>query len=191
MFRRRRSNTYNCVRSTGIVTLNCLNNVVGNTITFNLTTLPNYTEFTNLWDMYRINCVVLKWRFDRQIPSVSDTTPMGYLHYAFDPNDDTATSTINDLTQYGTYNRKALDGQRPFNIKIYPKAQQMLYKSVTTTGYAPKSRMWINTADPNVPHYALKYIVDGNDGVGGGPGDLLVGVITLQVKYYLSFKNIK
>lgn len=187
---RRRHSVHLFTRWTDVNSLNVTDATQQGAMTFYLNQLPSASEFTALFDQYRINCVVLKMRYLNQIPDRTDASSGAYrpnFHYCVDYNDSTAYTSITQFAQVGNYRCHALNGERDWSIKIFPKVQRQMYQGLGSTGYGPV-KCWINTADPAVPHYGLKYLIDCN---GGGGGNEVLGSLQYQAKYYLSFKNVK
>lgn len=120
--------------------------------------LPNYTEFTNLYDMYRINKIVVKL-----IPKVSETgMVLGatnnsagiQLHSAIDYDDSTAPTNIAQLCQYSTY--KMTRGHNIHTRVFVPKCEM---SAGGTANVAPKAYQWLDTAHPDIPHFGMKLII--------------------------------
>ena len=141
-------------------------------IDFNLSMLPNYTEFTALYDQYKFD------RFEvRLIPfSTNATLQSGatgssnqslacILHTAYDFDDSgvpTATAEgINQLEERQTYkmvNFFAGDG-KGFTYSIYPRVDVAIKDtSAVYTAYSNDPPKWIDCNFPNVLHYGLKGI---------------------------------
>lgn len=191
VFRRsRRQRVHSFTRWTDVASQAILDNGSNSTMTFALSQLPSYTEFTNLFDQYKINCVVLKMRFLNQIPDrVDSSTGVGRanFHYCIDYNDSVGYTTVSQFAQVSNYRVHALNGERDWSIKIFPKCQKQIYVGLASTGYGP-TKSWINTADAAVPHYGLKYLIE--SGVAG-VGENTIGILQIQAKYYISCKNVK
>lgn len=158
--------------------------------TFLLSNVSQYTEFTTLFDQYKINCIVLKatWHQSAESPGVSVNYPTPIMHYVVDYTDATAPLTVAELAQYQNYKQINLSRAGSWSVKIYPRVQKMVYTSAVATGYAP-GKSWINTTDYGVPHYGFKFLVDGT--AAGGGGTHALGQLQFQVKYYMQFKNVK
>lgn len=190
VYRKRRGNTriFNIARCGAIYRQGISDGYFFAGWAFSIAPIPSVSEYTNLWDQYKINCVVVKFRWSNQARELGDIQhPVPVFHYAIDYNDDATPTTPNELTQYQNYRSFQLANAKEYKIKLYPKSQSMTYKSAVTTGYSPK-KQWINTSDPTVPHYGLKFAIDGSQ--AGGIGENALGVLEFQTKYYLSFKNV-
>ncbi len=119
-------------------------------LTFALSDLPNYTEFTALFDQYRIEEVSV-----RLIPIVTTCTPASYtdsLLYSVVDFDDATTATVTDLQQYE-------------NVRVSPPTKEVKYRLVPRlaiaayggafTQYA-NTQMWLDVGSPSTYHYGLK-----------------------------------
>ena len=133
-------------------------------ISFALNDVFTASDFTGLFDHYRINCVVCKFVLDFAQIVTSNTDPSAnnlfvpQFHYAIDNNDNN-TATVAALVDYEGYHSTRFT--RPISVKIYPKPSVALYNNPTTTGYGtPKGKQWVDIGSPNIPHYGIKYCID-------------------------------
>lgn len=182
----------NCVRHCNIATWAVFDILQPRYLSFSLDMLPNYSEFTSLYDQYRINAVVVKIKFMQQTPSQTEQVAVPdvvqpVLHWIVDSTDAAPPTTLDQIRQYGNYRYKAMTANSPINIKIFPKFARANYRTAVTTGYSP-ARGWVETASPNVPHYGLKMLVDG--GWAAGTGEHNVGAMMVECKFYMSFKQV-
>lgn len=154
--------------------------------TFDISSLQAATDFTELFDEYRINCVVVTFSpvaTENQLEaSSSTTTNTPRLCWAIDYSDAQFPATVDDIKEYENCRDTLFNKQ--VQIKIFPKVQIAAYRSLTTTAYIPKGKQWINCAYPDCLHYGLKFAIYGFAANQSFP-------YTVQAKYYLSFKNVK
>nr|QTE03412.1 MAG: capsid protein [Phoenicopteridae CRESS-DNA-virus sp.] len=158
---------------------------------FRLSDVFASTDFTGLFDHYRINCVVLKFIPDQGgHPDGSwsnRTPPVMYnpqFHWAIDYNDNNPVPT-NQLVEYQSYKTRPFT--RPITIKVFPRASQPIWISSISTGYASAARKtWIDTASANVGHYAIKFAVDNFN----HPQSQIMN-FKIRPIYYISFKGVK
>lgn len=156
---------------------------------FRLSDLPDYTEFTELFEYYRITGVRIRYTFNgtnASLPIGNSYAFMPSIMYAQDLNDAIA-ETRPDLMQHDKVTFKSLN--RPGSVFIRPKTQVMMYEGVAGTGYAEGVNKWINTSDPNVEHYGWKYSVNGD--LEGGAGATAMGKMIFLITYYIEFKGAK
>lgn len=156
---------------------------------FCLSDLPDYAEFTELFEYYRITGVRIRYTFDATATTTGSITAdsfMPSIMYAQDTNDATAEAR-NDLMQHDKVVFKLLN--RPGSIFIRPRTQVMMYEGASGTGYAEGVNKWINTADPGVEYYGWKYSINGD--LENGLNDNRVGRLAFMITYYIEFKGAK
>lgn len=121
--------------------------------------LPNLTEFTNLFDQWRLRSVTL--RVDVPLGySNSGATPVVYpdLFYISD-YDDTSMASLSDIAQYPQMQIHSFlkNGYSPLMIKFSPKPLRDIAGAGVSTSYGPMTEApWIRTANMITPHYGLK-----------------------------------
>jgi hypothetical protein len=128
---------------------------------FNLSQLPSSSDFTALFDKYRITQI--KYNF---IPTVSVPNPdeaegaftdFPYIQSVIDYDDATTPATQNELRQFDTHQVNPLG--TTFTRVIQPRAALASYSGAFTSfGQAPRS-MWFDCSSPGVQYYGLKFCV--------------------------------
>lgn len=132
---------------------------------FTLNSLPNYTDFTSLFDQYRITkvsmyCIprVTGYVLSQTSGSVVDPTaptPACVFHYAIDHTDVTTPSALGDILQYD--NHRTVNAYKPFTITLKPAAADTMWQGVSASGYGPKPNAWIDSKSYAVQHYGMKW----------------------------------
>lgn len=147
-----------------------------------LSQLPNFTDFTNLYDQYMIKKVVVK-----MIPKISQhnltTTTIGnadlpQVHSVVDYDDGTTPTSVSQLVEYQSH--KMTRGNKIHVRSFVPKIE------LTTDGTAnaPKSYQWIDCDSATVNHRGLKWWFNAPQSAGCTVYyDMLVSV-------YFSCKNV-
>lgn len=128
---------------------------------FKLSDVPGYTEFTALYDMFRINKVLLNIEPTWNATDANSTSTLTYapdVHSVIDYNDSANAGSLNELREYSTYKRTR-QGRCHKRI-ITPAIQTQAYETLTTSAYTPKFRQWLSTDDATSPHYCIKYALD-------------------------------
>lgn len=123
---------------------------------FQLSDLVNYTEFTGLFDEYKINSVCLK--FFPQTTSKSNV-PNALLITAIDKNDSNPPTSVNEILQHDDCVVVDLGQNNTFIINN-PKMNVSSQTALTPT-YAGQTNMtgWINNTTPTVQHFGFRFAV--------------------------------
>jgi len=193
---------HNFSRKTGTTTIlhGTVNTGVDNykafAYSFDLTQLPNYTDFTSLFDVYRINQVVVTFMFQGCVNNTADTYFSAVLPRMITTTDvDDATLPTassagwDELCEYQTSKiRQVGNGaQSLFKYRIKPHVTTEVYKSAITTGYAPKKGVWLDCGNPDIPHFGLKGLI--NVPTANTGGNTFTYRWDVFSTYYLSLRN--
>lgn len=156
--------------------------------TFKLSDMPNSTEFTNLFDRYRILGVqvlfVPHWTNADNNPVSSMALVNPNFYTITDYTEDGVPTTLNQLFEDSSC--KVTRGGRVHKRYLKPSVLTQQFESTISTGYSPKWGQWITTDDPDVPHYCLKWCGD----------QLATGTtqnfyIRVMMTYYIQCKDLK
>ena len=143
---------------------------------FSLSDLPNYTEFTSLYDMYKLNAVKVTFipyqTVSNSVATINNADNTARFFSAIDYNDGTAPITTDNLREYQTAKFTRL-------LKTH---KRFIYKPkiLDTNGFAISP--WMSTSTPTANYYGLK--------VGVEPTGSAMHY-SIECKYYVSFKNVK
>jgi hypothetical protein len=121
------------------------------TYAFSLGSLPDYTEFTALFDTYRI--VGVRLCFYPLFTDTSATVAYPPLHTVID-YDDNASLAIAQLNEYDSL--QVVQTGQFFERSLTPRMALAAYSGVFTS-FATRSKQWCDCASPNITHYGLKY----------------------------------
>lgn len=154
-----------------------------NAVVFRLSDLPAYTEFTNLFDRFRITGVKYRWVINRD-PDTSDNRVFPVIRWVHDYDDSTSSGDYQVLSQYPRMKEFWFSGNRQTSRWYFmrPSTLDVGYESATLSSYEPSWKKLIDCASYDTPHYGIKYETMQN--MGGQS-------IYLEVKYYLRFKNVR
>lgn len=145
---------------------------------FQLVNVPGYARFTGVYDEYKINAVVFRF-VPRLNVNTSAIATYGSIFYAVDYDDEDAPADLEAmLRRQGARQKWFLSG--PFSVKIKPRFLVQTYETDLNTGYANR-RGWLDTNDPQVPHYGFKWVWTANTAT----------TIDVFVKYYVSFRGVQ
>lgn len=164
---------------------------------FKLTDLPNYTEFTNLYDQYRINKVVLKLfpsQNVNQFHAYADPLfPVNYLTLpvmsVIDYNDGQPLAE-QDLQQYT--HCKYHKFPNAVSITLTPACQGIVSRDDTTSNIIsgqPLFKKWLSCDQATIEHFGVKMFIP-NVGAGGSSTNNTVR-FSVKACYYISCKNVR
>lgn len=125
---------------------------VDGALAFSLGSLPDYTEFTALYDTYRI--MMVKVDFFPLFTDTSATVAYPPIITAID-YDDNASTTYAVLQEYST-SLVSCTGQF-FQRVMTPKVALAAYGGAFTQFAQAPAGQWLDCASPNTTHYGLKY----------------------------------
>lgn len=149
---------------------------------FTLGMLPNASDFTNLYDEYRVNKVVIKFipKFSATLQGTGIANYMNQVHTALDYDDSLALPTataIQEITQYQSH--RMTMGARMVTRTVTPKVE-LTGSSVQ----APKAYQWLDCDNTASLHNGVKLVIPKCDNATS----LLV--YDTQMTVYLSFRNV-
>lgn len=152
---------------------------------FTLAALPSYTEFTNLFEQYRINAV--KLTFIPYTDSIEGNTTSANLFVprVYTIIDKDGSPLLSSETAMQQYNDARLirDPCKAFSIYVRkPCVQFGTANALTVVGGAPKPSPWLDCDNHSVQHWGC--------GIGGvvpnAAGNFNYSVVAT---YYMQFKN--
>lgn len=146
-------------------------------LTFSLAQLTNPTEFTSLFDSFKISGIKLVF-----MPRISESNGpagsqgFGTFIYSPDYDDGTVPSSSIELLERQSHRVKQIGSTRPFKIFLKPSA------GVTLVGGFGQTKGWSDTANNGILYYGLKY---------AWTNVVVSSIMDLYVTYYLKFKGVK
>lgn len=156
---------------------------------FALGSVPNSSEFTALFDEYKISKVKVKFMYTSSAGIQSAGNATGYLPYVYtivDSDDSNALSTRNDYEQC-----EDMKVSRIHNIRsryFTPGVSLAAYGGAFTS-YANKKNQWLDCGSPNVQHYGLKMFIDTTP--LGGTGSNTIGKLRMVATLYMKFRDVR
>lgn len=158
---------------------------------FKLEDVVAYTDFTTLFDQYKILGVQFKIDYiSANNPNVSvGNIPIPEIYWVHDYDDDTPPADLQALQQYENCKYKKLTAEKQLTVFTRPKPSINMFKSTGTgIGFAQPSRKqipWMDCSYINIEHYGFKFIINNLSKT------VDVNYIRIQPKYYLGFKVAK
>lgn len=153
------------------------------TIAFN--DMIQASDFTSLFDMYRIVKVTYKFQLITVPESNLTTNGTGYqvtnwypkMWYVVD-HDGGATETLSSIRERQGVKCRILRPQKEIKVTFKPMCRVLTYKTADTEGFAPKN-IKIDMNDTDVPHYGLAVVFDTN---GLDPSDTYPFKVSVERK---------
>lgn len=158
----------------------------------NLSQFNNITEFSNLFDQYKVNGI--KYTFYPRYDSV-DANPGSFTNTTVKmvtvvdpftglvPLGVYSTATLNTLMEQS--GAKVRNGLRPVSVYFKPQIEIPTNIGGGVT-YTPASKVWINTSSTGVPFRGFHTFVATNN--MSTPSGLVYDV---YITWYITFKNLK
>lgn len=162
---------------------------------FSLDQIDGYNELTALGDLYRINKVWIRAKWNTSAIGGADSgsgyaTAMPTLYWIEDYDDANVQSVPSIRQKMGLHN-KALSSTRYVQLAVRPKPAVSAFNTSTSTTSAyvvPKGSSWVNSTYPSVAHYGLKGYIDNMDLL---TVNSVTSCLTLEVLFSVSLKNLQ
>ena len=164
---------------------------------FVLNDLPNATEFSTLFDQYRIKSVRIKvtpiWNsvVADNVDAGSTSQPqVMVMTYVYDFDNISTVLDIEELNQYQRRHQKVLAGYRSKNLFVNPRAQVRVATDSggTDTNALAKANQWQDCADLQIPFFGVRMLVKPLN-LQYNPDDNFV--MRLDFTYVIDFKNVR
>ena len=153
---------------------------------FNLDDIPGYADLATVFDQYKIDKVDLRFVPNGNTNALIPGGPQqarARLYTAFDANDATVPSTLNEVLQY--QNCSQTPYLEEYKRTVYPRLAVNSSDEEGTVTLGP-ANSWCQTAQKDVDWYGLKIGVSASGNLANTTQTWLV-----LAKFYFSFKNIK
>lgn len=162
LYRRPRSKLYSFKRSCELSNLEVLagSSAAFKNYIFSLDQLPNSSEYTNLFDRYRICGVKVTFYPPYNISYVAATStasPVMEFYSVVDYDSNASITSLDQMNQYDTLKRSYFNRPHVRYLKPRPNMKGLFnQQGGTTTGTAVLSnKVWIDQADHTVDYYGL------------------------------------
>lgn len=160
-------------------------------MSFRLDSLPNYAEFTALYDQYKITGVLLNvtWRSTTlsaiESANTSQTGVPWMLHWV--DRDDDSTPTYAAAQEVSRVRRYTFDtGKRNCRIFFRPNTLSATYVSAVSTGYSSDFNRWVDVGNTDVKFYGYKLAIHAP---WAGTGSAPAYYFDVEAVLYLKFKD--
>jgi len=165
-----------------------------NNHSFTLASVVNAGEFGNLFDLFRIDKVIVTYRLvnnpdaNNYLASASTAQANWYpTVWSINDYDDTAAENISEMKERIGVKNRILYPNKKMVFVVRPKVLVQTYRTAVTTGYAPKS-LFVDMATQDIPHYGLKTTIDF---AGVPPSATQQYKIVQEFQYFFTCKNVR
>lgn len=166
-------------------------------VAFQLNDLPDYNEFTSLFDRYKVLGVQMKVIPMSNVatantPGAAYQGINGVLHTVTDYDDATTPgiteTSVKLLQEYESYRVTSLARTRPIKKYIRPRIAANVYGNSGFGSYANLKNTWIDAASISVQHYGIKGIFELYQ-----PSSVAASEIDFKVQftYYIACKDLR
>lgn len=160
---------------------------LGASFQFKLESVQTPSDFTTLFDRYKILGVKLKFMYQCDSASVGGLNIMPIINYCYDNDDASVPSSSATVIQKGACKTRVLTANREFSVYIKPKVANAIYQTGVSSvipAYSSSNAPWINCDYMSAPHYGLKMWINNLYSPLGANNQ-----ITIQPVYYLALKD--
>lgn len=129
--------------------------------TVSLAQLQNATDFSNLYDQYRINYVVYKFwlKIDPGAQSAAGASYPKFYWYR-DYDDVNFPSNLNEMRENSKTKVVVMNPNRPITIAFKPNTLATIYSSAVASNYKPVFNQWLDMSITSTVHYGFKFCID-------------------------------
>lgn len=183
--------------TSGIISTACASGLSGYDFqaacTFALSDVASFANFTSLYDAYRITKVDIDMEYLSNVSfsgaTVVSNSFLPTFWYYWDPDDEVVPPNLRSILgkqgvkrwqPNATKTTKRFSFRPRNNISGQAAATS---GSGTTSALIPNKSMWIDSVNPNVPHYAFK--LAGTE----FPGGTLAAAVRMNYTYHISFRG--
>lgn len=146
---------------------------------FTLASLPNYTEFTALYDTYKICGIRMKIVFNKDSSDVMSSNGLPQLITVNDFNDASGLTSEAEALQYASFKQRRMNAP----ISRYFRPTQLASGTTATDFQFVKSR-WNSTINTGVPHLGMKMAIT-------SPSTATLGEVVIYTTYYIACRSPK
>lgn len=133
---------------------------------FTLGLVPNVSDFTNLYDQYKIQGIRLEFRLRRNISNDStgavaaDTGVRPLMYTVVDYDTSTTPASVAALREYANCKVWQFDSEKPYTRFFKPKVLNEVYRTAITTATAPMAAPWLSTTFTDAQHFGMQVAID-------------------------------
>lgn len=172
-----------------------------NSTSINLNQFPDYTEWTTLFDQYKLNAMKVTFYQPYSDTNASTTAAEQQkviLYTCIDKDSPNPPASLNAMREYPSYKRVVLthDGLKGGKASRYLRSNTVGAAATSVGGnaggYVQAGPRWFNMVYSGIPHFGLQWAVDveGPTGPVGLSGSYFDFSIHIEVTGYFQLKGI-
>jgi len=174
-------------------TITCSDVIKSENLVYTFDQLVGYTEFSALFETYRITKIVVTFQLINNpnsnfYPGANNFSGNWYpkLWYTVD-RDGGPDESLTTMKERQGVRCAILQPNKTIRVAFQPCCRTLTYKTATTEGYAPRN-IKLDMADVNVPHYGLLYLIDTN---GFNPDDTYPFKVAMETQMFFSCAGVR
>lgn len=132
------------------------------TYAFKFNQLPNYADFLNMYDAYKIKKIILRIEPTGTVNDMVNMSTMSnkYIRVVHDYDDSLPLVNESDYFEYQNMKSYSAIG-KAFKIVLYPRLISLTYRTESTLGQSQSKSRLIDMQQQDVPHLGLKIFFPG------------------------------
>lgn len=159
-------------------------NQFGMSAQFQLSSVVDPADLTDLFDRYKITGVALKFQFLNNNGLISGKHNLPTIYYAWDGDDAATPISANTVLTKAYCKTKVLNANTIFKAYIKPRVTKELFNGTSIVpGYSSERAPFIDCSSSSVPHYGMKFWI--TNWLGGESNIAL----RIQPTYYLAMRD--
>lgn len=121
----------------------------------------NNAEFTNLFDQYRIDKLVLRFylKVDPGAQAAA-TANIPRLYIVRDRDDASPAANLNEMKENAMCKERVLSLYRPVTVVCRPNTLSLLWSTAVANNYRPTWGAWLDVGTPGSQHFCHKFAID-------------------------------
>lgn len=154
---------------------------------FAVVAMPNRTEFSALFDEYKVYGFdfELHPRFSQAAtPPTTANSHIPTIYWFYDTDDSNPPASMSEVMEHAKVYSKQLKSKCVIRVR-YPTIAGSVYQSGVSTGYQEKRAPWLDINSYYVPHYGVKFAIQGYALADWA------GQFDIRVKWRLGMKNVR
>lgn len=161
----------------------------GFSLSFALGQSQNYTDFTALFDRYKLTGAKVTFLYQISEATAGGAQVLPTINYGVDYDDNAPPTSLDVMKQKQNTKRRILTANRPYSIFVKPRhLNTVLDAGGATSNVLSSTSGWLNCENPNVPHQGLKFWIQDLYS-GGSTTTTIQSKLDISIQLYLKLKD--